>query len=292
MSERERFLLLMAGYLEGDLAAEDREQLRLLLEKDEKLGQEFLKEVEMHEELRIVGRQPVEEGVSKPSEFTHKVLAAKRTARTSGRSSTGSSTRSSARGDAQVSGRKSMSRRGSAGGTGGKELMICLGVVGILVVVVLALYIQRNSEKATASRNERERNAAKEANIERGIEEYRKAEQVGLNYILGKVNDPPDLKALNSDKVYNVILTRRFKDLKKRKDDFVQVTSNTNQIHEVGKGASLPGKDEIQLSMGVIEGKEVVFAEKRFSITDKDDKVNQGGEITVIVYAVPAGGAP
>jgi len=210
-----------------------------------------------------------------------------RQSRTSSRSSSAHA-KASHRSEARVSTRTSQ-RRGS-GGVGGKELMICAGVIGILVVIVIGLYFKKSGEEADANKGKKAALARKEANEERAIEQFRAAERAALNWVQGKAGETaPDLSGLSADKVYNAVLTRRFKDTKKKRDADQVVKFNQNPATEVGrKSMVLDGKDGIALSMAEIGGKEMVLATKSYQ-APADDKVNQGGEIIVIVYSVGAG---
>ena len=72
---RAEFQKLVAGYLEGDLSLEEREQLKRLLEGDPALREEFLKEVQFHEAMKVVAQEAPEGARGERSEFVESVLS-------------------------------------------------------------------------------------------------------------------------------------------------------------------------------------------------------------------------
>src|SRR5205814_116217 len=72
---RAEFQKLVAGYLEGDLSPEEREQLRRLLEGDPALREEFLKEIQLHEAMKVVAQEAPEGARGERSEFVESVLS-------------------------------------------------------------------------------------------------------------------------------------------------------------------------------------------------------------------------
>lgn len=208
-----------------------------------------------------------------------------RQSRTSSRSSTPPA---KAHGRSEASGStRTSQRRSGATGAGGKELLICAGLIGVLGIVVIAMYFKKSTDEAHANQGKKEALVRKEANQDRAITHFRAAERTALNWIQGKTDiTPPDVSGLCTSEVYNAVLTRNFKDTKKKRDANQIVKYNQNPTSAVGKKATvLDGKDGIMLSMVEIDGKEMVLAAKNYQVP-ADDKVNQGGEIIVLVYAV------
>lgn len=72
--DRADFQRLLAGYLEGDLSPEDREQLRNRIEADPSLRQEFLEELRFHEAMKLVGREAPAETRTERSEFADRIV--------------------------------------------------------------------------------------------------------------------------------------------------------------------------------------------------------------------------
>ena len=72
---RAEFQKLTAGFLEGDLTPEERGRLKQLLESDAAFREEFLKELEVNEALKVVAQEAPAGVRGERSEFVEAVLS-------------------------------------------------------------------------------------------------------------------------------------------------------------------------------------------------------------------------
>ena len=72
---RAEFQKLTAGFLEGDLSPEERGRLKQLLEGDAAFREEFLKELEVNEALKVVAQEAPAGVRGERSEFVEAVLS-------------------------------------------------------------------------------------------------------------------------------------------------------------------------------------------------------------------------
>ncbi len=226
-------------------------------------------------------------------------MATRRSSRRSGRGS-GRGARGSQRGlAASTSGRSSQRLaddedvpiergRKKTGGGGGTEMMICLGVLGVLVIAVGVFWKIKKDEQAAYAQSIREKRRAREANLNRAYKAFINAERIGKPFVIGNATDakPEDLLSSlkGDDKIYNVIFDRNYKN-KKNKAETQQIAMDSSRMR-----VTRYGKSEIKTGITMTYAKAnnetlpVFLAEKTYK-AEEGDKVNQGGRITVIVLA-------
>ena len=183
--------------------------------------------------------------------------------------------------------RRSRSTRASAGG--GKVLMICLGVTGLLLIVCIVLWVQKSGEKRVYEKGKQEKEYAKEQNIDRAYSAFKLAERAGLNYVMGRDAAAKDEVLFGTlrgkENIYNIIFYRRFKDMK-LKEKLEEKYLDPSRVKAVGTLALLAEKEGIKINEGVAEDDKmpIVIAQKSYP-AETGDKINAGGEILVIVKA-------
>jgi hypothetical protein len=189
------------------------------------------------------------------------------------------------------SGKKYKPKRGY-----GKELMYIFGFVAVLGVVALLLYVQKKGQQRERDAEIEKRQSIYEANMKLGYDMYEKAKLAGFKYVTGQ--EDPDIMADDAklrqklfsafekdDKIYNVVFDRRYKDKKtKEKIDNKYLYPDKTRIETIQ--AHSKKERDVALSYGMADGRaqDVVIASENLQ-AKKDDPVNLGGSITVIVKA-------
>jgi hypothetical protein len=146
---------------------------------------------------------------------------------------------------------------------------------------------ERQDAEAQAYKREVQRlKATRERNVTRACRAWRKAFQVGRDFVTGKAPDakPDDLLAPFRGKkdIWNVIYDRQYKD-KRNKQACQQVALDKSRLRLMRYSASIE-KDGISMYYGMAEEHTlpIMLAEK-FIKPEAGDKKNLGGKITVIV---------
>jgi hypothetical protein len=169
------------------------------------------------------------------------------------------------------------------------ELIIAIGVLTILLVVCGVLYSMRSSERRKAEDEKRQRDELERKNVDLAYQTLLRAESAGAAYVTGKMPEMKDEGLFapfrSDDRIYNVRYSRRYRDRRggtrpEQKDLFperLQFQKSTRVIATKDNGA-------VTIMGGMVDNAPILMASKSYS-SDKDDKVNLGGEIMVIVKA-------
>jgi len=202
------------------------------------------------------------------------------TARAPGRSGKGPAAGASARG-----GKSGGAKRAS----GGKELIIAAGVLGILVIAVVFFYFLRNDQAKQVEHIKEERQQAEKDNWKLAKEKIEAADQVAHLWCQGTEDTPEDkLKApfVSDDTVYNVIYTRKKKD-KRGKEDEKSVAVHDERMGSIGSLSTVNDDvPNVHMEYAFVEGRTVAVIRAVMSIPSKDgDPLNMGGSITVLSKA-------
>ena len=183
---------------------------------------------------------------------------------------------------------RTSSRSGRGGGGSGKFLAIFLGVVVLMVTVCAVLYVVKNTERSKAERATREKDRVREQNIDRVYQAFMKAHSAGKNFVTGgdpNATDDQLFGAFRGDSaVYNVVYTRNFKD--KTRDTFMQKMMDPGRKNIAEGGNTISKGDGVQIKKGKVNGEDPIMTARKNYTSDPADKVNQGGEILVIVTAI------
>ena len=224
-------------------------------------------------------------------------MAQRQSARQSGRgpernsTRTGAAERQSQRSMGSESRRTRSTRTTAAGG--GKVLLICLGVIGLISILCVFLYIDRSGQKRKLNDEKQKVEYAKEQDIDRAYTAFKLAERSGLNFVMGRDAAATDDALFSSLKgkepIYNIAFYRRYKDTKPKSKDKEKVDERFSDVARnkpIGTGELLVEKEGIKINRGLAEDDKVsiVIAQKHFT-PEANDPVNAGGEILVIVKA-------
>ena len=173
------------------------------------------------------------------------------------------------------------------GGGGGRFLAVFLVVIVLLIAVCAALYVSKTRERIrTGIVDDLERREKAESEA-RAYEYAMKAHVAGANFVTGRDLNVTDDQLFapfrGDDKVYNVVYTRNYRE--RGQSRFVQkmLDKNRRSIQEAGTGFV---RESVQIKKGAAEGTVRVMTARRTYASDPADKVNEGGEILVVVYAV------
>jgi hypothetical protein len=180
-------------------------------------------------------------------------------------------------------------RGGAAGprGGGGRFLAVFLVVIVLLVAVCAALYVARTRERIRIDHGDEIDRQAKVESEGRAYEYAMKAHVAGANFVTGRDLNVTDDQLFapfrGDDKVYNVVYTRNYRE--RGQSRFVQrmLDKNRRSLREAGTGIV---RESVQIKKGAAEGADCVMTARRTYASDPADKVNEGGEILVVVYAV------
>jgi hypothetical protein len=182
---------------------------------------------------------------------------------------------------------RTSSRSGRSGGGSGKFLAIFLGVIVLMVSVCAVLYVVKNTERSKVERGIREKERIREQNIDRVYQAFMKAHSAGKNFVTGvdpNATDDQLFGAFRGDStIYNVVYTRNFKD--KARDTFAQKMMDPGRKN-IAEGGITIAKEGVQIKKGKVNGEDLIMTARKAYTSDPADKVNQGGEILVIVTAV------
>jgi hypothetical protein len=181
------------------------------------------------------------------------------------------------------------SRSYGSGGGSGKFLAIFLGVIVLLVGICAALYLVKSDETTKMTRKNKQLEDIRQQNIDRAYQAYQRAHSVGLNFVTGRdpmASDDTLFGPFRGDpNIYNVVYTRNYKD--KARDTFTQKMMDKSRGN-IGEAASGIMKDGINIKKGKANGgADPIMTARKSYPNDPADKVNQGGEIFVIVTAIP-----
>ena len=175
----------------------------------------------------------------------------------------------------------------SSGGGSGKFLAIFLGVIVLMVSVCAVLYVVKNTERSKADRAAREKERIKEQNIDRAYQAFLKAHSAGKNYVTGADPNATDDQLFGpfrgDSNIYNVVYTRNYKD--KTRDTFAQKMMDPGRKNIAEGGNTISKGDNVQIKKGKVNGEDPIMTARKNYPSDPADKVNQGGEILVIVTA-------
>lgn len=175
-----------------------------------------------------------------------------------------------------------------------KEMLIAGAVVLVMFVVAMIVWMQKSGEQRKAKADEEANLKAFEANIERGKTAMEKANRVGALYVIGRTDDKFDDQSLfvpfkTDSNIINAFYERSFKDrrgtvkheMKKMSEDIDRTTGITTVSN---KYKEYPPDLTINYGFAQNGAVPVVIAKKTYK-SAKDDVVNLGGVITVVVKA-------
>jgi hypothetical protein len=182
---------------------------------------------------------------------------------------------------------RTSSRSGRSGGGSGKFLAIFLGVIVLMVTVCAVLYVTQSEKKSKAERGLREKERIRDLNIDRAYQAFLKAHSAGKNYVTGADPNATDDQLFGpfrgDSTIYNVVYTRNFKD--KARDTFAQKMMDPGRKNIAEGGNTISKGDGVQIKKGKVNGDDPIMTARKNYASDPADKVNQGGEILVIVTA-------
>jgi len=183
---------------------------------------------------------------------------------------------------------RTSSRSGRSGGGSGKFLAIFLGVIVLMVSVCAVLYVVKNTERSKVERGIREKERIREQNIDRVYQAFLKAHSAGKNFVTGVDPNATDDQLFGpfrgDSTIYNIVYTRNFKDQKTR-DTFAQKMMDPSRKNIAEGGITIPKGDGVQIKKGKVNSEDPIMTARKAYTSDPADKVNQGGEILVIVTA-------
>jgi hypothetical protein len=179
----------------------------------------------------------------------------------------------------------SRSGRGGAGGSG-KFLAIFLGVIVLMITVCAVLYVTQSAKKTKEEQEKSKRERVRQDNLDRVYSAFMKAHSAGKNYVTGAdpaASDDQLFGAFRGDStVYNVVYTRNYKD--KTRDTFAQKMLDSSRKN-IAESANTIVKEGVQIKKGKVNGEDPIMTARKAYPSDPADKINQGGEILVIVTA-------
>ena len=186
--------------------------------------------------------------------------------------------------------RRSKVARPSKGGIP-KEFIIAAVVVALLGVGTITAYTIQKGKKDTINRTLETRDATHNANVKVTYDNFMTAFNAGYKWVLGKpdavnIKDDELFGPLKTDKVYNVVYSRSFKD-KKGKDQSEEkvMYPSRNRIQQLKGGDK---KDNVEMTRGRTEEEKFdVYIAVRNIPPEPGDNVNLGGSIRVIVKTEP-----
>jgi hypothetical protein len=182
---------------------------------------------------------------------------------------------------------RTSSRSGRGGGGSGKFLAIFLGVIVLMVTVCAVLYVTQSSKKSKAEQEKNRLERVREQNIDRVYQAFMKAHSAGKNFVTGADPNATDDQLFGPFRgdsfIYNVVYTRNFKD--KTRDTFAQKMMDPGRKNIAEGGTTITKGDGVQIKKGKVNGEDPIMTARRTYTSDPADKINQGGEILVIVTA-------
>lgn len=196
------------------------------------------------------------------------------------------SQRTSQRGGSEASAR----RRAAAGaGVGSKPLVVAGVVIGVLLLTVLFLYSIRSNEKQQVLSAEKKLKETREKNEDTAFQAAQKAVLAGTSYVSGrdeKIADEQLFSPFRGDEnIYNVIFTRQYKD-KKMQSKFDQKIMN-KEVVSIKTFTATVSREGIQMNRGVTaDDTQPLMVAKKIIPSDPSDKINMGGDITVVTKAL------
>jgi hypothetical protein len=182
---------------------------------------------------------------------------------------------------------RTSSRSGRSRGGSGKFLAIFLGVIVLMVTVCAVLYVTQSAKKSKAEQEKNKLERIREQNIDRVYQAFMKAHSAGKNFVTGvdpSATEDQLFGPFRGDStIYNVVYTRNFKD--KARDTFAQKMMDPGRKN-IAEYGNTTVKEGVQIKKGKVNGEDPIMTARRNYASDPADKVNQGGEILVIVTAV------
>jgi len=178
-----------------------------------------------------------------------------------------------------------------------KEILIAGGVLAAILAIALVIGYFKKSGVTELEKAAQKQTEILERNIASGTAELKKAVDLGSQFCIGKDTiDPKDPSKLfapfkGNAKIYNVIYNRDFKD-KKQVDKHEQFTLVDDLEHRTLKelNKNIPDDKDlkdvsVRYALADEKGKQVAVVVAKKMIRTKDDNVNSGGQIMVIVLA-------
>jgi hypothetical protein len=182
-------------------------------------------------------------------------------------------------------------------GSGGKELLICGGVIVVLVLVCGILYVKRSGDEQKAGAAAAAIKQIQERNRDKAFKAFTMAQSVGFDFVNGKKPDATReslVSGLQGDpNIYNVIFTWTYK--KKTANVPVQHALYPDPEHmNVKQTAKATMKEGINIVYGYNTKDQPIMISTKTYPPPATEKNNLGGEIMVITNAENEnqGGAP
>jgi len=170
-----------------------------------------------------------------------------------------------------------------------KELIICLGVLAVLLVVCGVLYATKSRERQRIEVKNRREREIQERNEDLAYQYFLKAQSVGTGFVTGKTPDaaPAALFApfTGDNRVHNVIYRRDYRDRKNApKTDQRAMYNDRLSFTKIASRAATREQGTVQINNGVVGDEPIMIAGKHYE-PEQGDRVNAGGDVTVIVKA-------
>ena len=191
------------------------------------------------------------------------------------------------------------SKRSTRTKGGGKELLICAAIIGVLVVVCAVIYVVRSSDIDRHERFKRAEEKYFSEGFDRVAAKFTAVDEAGRKFCMGEEpnSDPANndmRKALdeklfgpfrNDPEIYNILYDRMYKKGSRTYPDqrwMHEGLTKFDAVKTIMRGG-------VQLQFGYVDSKakdQAVFAASRnYTPANKDDKVNLGGRIVLILKA-------
>ncbi|MCX7804120.1 MAG: hypothetical protein N3A38_02915 [Planctomycetota bacterium] len=193
------------------------------------------------------------------------------------------------------------SRRSTRTGSGGKELVICVAIIAVLVVICAVVYVVQSGARDKQERYQRAETKYYEEGFDRVAARFAAAEEAGRKFCMGEEPnaDPsnPEMRKVLEEKlfgpfrgdadVYNVLYDRMYKRGTRSYPDQRWMHEGLTKYDAIKTQI----RNGVQLQFGYVDSKSktqpVFAARKSYSPANKDDKVNLGGQIVLVMKAPP-----